>query len=50
MRYKYVISYGAVQKVRRFYWNVSKKYKHTYSYEDMYININQAVDDMDLHE
>lgn len=50
MRYNYEISEKAIQEVRRFYWNVSKKYRHTYSYEDMYRNINQAVDDMYLIE
>ena len=50
MRYNYEISVRAIQKVRRFYRNVAMKYRHTYSYEDMYRNINQAVDDMYLIE
>lgn len=50
MRYTYEITPRAIQKVRSFYRNVSKKYRHTYSYEDLYRNINKAVDDMYLIE
>jgi hypothetical protein len=50
MRYQYIITPKAAQEVRSFYKNVYKRYRHTYSYEDMFRNINQAVDDMYLIE
>ena len=50
MEYNYSITRKAIQKVRTFYRNVSRKYQYTYSKEDMRRNINQAVDDMYLIE
>lgn len=43
MKYKYVYSKRAVQKIRTFYGNVAQKYRHTYSYEDMERNIRDAI-------
>ena len=40
MEYNYSITRKAIQKVRTFYRNVSRKYQYTYSKEDMRRNIN----------
>lgn len=42
MEYKYIVKPRALQKIRSFYTNVAKKYKHTYSYEDMERNVRDA--------
>lgn len=42
MHYNYIIKPRAFQKIRSFYVNVAKKYKHTYSYEDMERNVRDA--------
>lgn len=42
MRYNYVIRPMAFQKIRKFYVNVARKYRHTYSYEDMERNVRDA--------
>lgn len=41
--YKYVIKPRASQKIRSFYRNVAKKYRHTYDYGDLMRNIHDAV-------
>lgn len=46
MEYRYKISSLAQRKITSFYYNVAKKYKHTYSKELLHKNINDAVDAM----
>ena len=46
MRYKYKVKPLARRKIRSFYNNVAKKYKHTYSKWLMHKNIDDAVDAM----
>lgn len=46
MRYQYLIKGRPALKIRSFYRNVFKKYRHTYSYRNMENNINHAVDAM----
>ena len=46
MKYRYKIKPLAQRKIRSFYYNVAKKYKHTYSKWLMYKNIDDAVDAM----
>lgn len=46
MTYKYKIRSLARRKILSFYYNVAKKYKHTYSKELMHKNIDDAVDAM----
>ncbi len=46
MRYKYKVKPLARRKIRSFYNNVAKKYKHTYSKWLMHKNIDDAVDSM----
>ena len=41
-RYKYVIKRRCAHKITAFYRNVSKKYKHTYSLEQMEQNVRDA--------
>lgn len=43
MQYKYIYSKRTVGKIRTFYRNVAKKYRHTYSYEDMERNVHDAL-------
>ena len=43
MQYKYSFNKRTVAKIRTFYRNVSQKYKHTYSYEDMERNVHDAI-------
>ena len=50
IQYRYIIKPRAHQKIRAFYRNVAKKYKHTYSKWLMYKNIDDAVDGMFLIE
>ena len=40
---KYIIKPRAQQKVRSFYQNVAKKYKHTYDFNDLVRDIEAAV-------
>ena len=47
---RYIIKPKAVFKIRSFYRNVFKKYRHTFSYGNMEDNINKAVDSMYLIE
>ena len=42
MQYKYFYTKRAAAKIRSFYRNVGKKYRHTYSYEDMERNVHDA--------
>ena len=42
--YNYVISSLVHDNIYSFYTNVSKKYRHTYSLENMFKNINDAFD------
>ena len=46
MEYRYKISLLARRKITSFYYNVAKKYRHTYSKELMHKNIDDAVDAM----
>ena len=41
---KYIVKKKASDEIRRFYKNVSKKYKNTYSLSLMIKNINDAMD------
>ena len=43
MLYKYRYTKRAVRKIRTFYRNVSLKYRHAYSYEDMERNVRDAI-------
>jgi len=43
MQYKYVYSKRAIRKIRTFYGNVARKYRHAYSYEDMERNVHDAI-------
>ena len=42
MQYKYYYTHRVAAKIRSFYINVAKKYRHTYSYEDMERNVRDA--------
>lgn len=42
MQYKYLYTKRTAAKIRSFYRNVAKKYRHTYSYEDMERNVRDA--------
>ena len=42
MQYKYFYTKRAAAKIRSFYRNVGKKYRNTYSYEDMERNVHDA--------
>ena len=46
MEYRYKISSLARRKIASFYYNVAKKYRHTYSKELMHKNIDDAIDSM----
>ena len=39
----YIIKPRAQQKIRSFYQNVAKKYKHTYDFNDLVRDIDSAV-------
>ena len=41
-QYKYLYTKRAAAKIRSFYKNVAKKYRHTYSLEDMERNVRDA--------
>ncbi len=43
MKCDYVVKPRAVQKIRSFYRNVAKKYRHTFSYEDVMKSVHDAV-------
>ena len=47
---KYVISQRCIDNILVFYKNVSKKYKHTYSKENMRKNVKEAYNAMYLIE
>lgn len=42
LQYKYFYTKRTAAKIRSFYTNVAKKYRHTYSYEDMERNVRDA--------
>jgi hypothetical protein len=42
----YIISKRCYNKIQKFYQNVAKKYKHTYSLELMHKNIDTAINAM----
>ena len=42
MQYKYFYTKRTAAKIRSFYRNVARKYRHTYSYEDMERNVRDA--------
>lgn len=44
MKYRYKIKPCAQRKIKAFYFNVAKKYRHTYSKDLMHKNIDEAVD------
>ena len=46
MKYRYKIKPCAQRKIKAFYFNVAKKYRHTYSKDLMHKNIDEAVDAM----
>ena len=50
MQYDYVVKPKAAQKIWSFYRNVSLKFLHTYSEEDMVRNIQSAVRSIRLIE
>ena len=41
-QYKYLYTKRTAAKIRSFYKNVAKKYRHTYSLEDMERNVRDA--------
>ena len=41
-QYKYLYTKRTAAKIRSFYKNVAKKYRHTYSFEDMGRNVREA--------
>jgi len=41
--YNYVIRPRAAQKIRSFYRNVGKKYRHSYDYDDFMRNVHDAL-------
>ena len=43
---KYVIRKRCLAKINAFYYNVSKKYRHTYSEEQMHKNADETIDAM----
>ena len=43
MQYNYSFNKRTVAKIRSFYRNVSLKYKHTSSYDDMERNVHDAI-------
>ena len=42
MQYKYIYTRRAAARIRSFYGNVARKYRHTYSFEDIERNIRDA--------
>ena len=42
MQYNYIIHPRAFQKIRLFYTNGARKYRNTYSYEDLEQNVHDA--------
>lgn len=43
MDYRYIIKPRAHQKIRSFYNNVAKKYRHTYDKDDLKRNVHDVV-------
>lgn len=43
MEYKYVVKPRAIQKFRSFYSNVARKYKNTFTYEDLEHSVHDAL-------
>ena len=43
IQYRYIIKPRAHQKIRAFYRNVAKKYKHTYDFDDFARDVQNAV-------
>ena len=41
---KYIIKPRAQLKIRSFYKNVARKYRHTYDYDDFMRNVHDALD------
>ena len=41
--YRYAIKRRTAQKIRSFYSNVAKKYRHTYDYNDFMRNVHDAL-------
>lgn len=41
---RHVIKKRCALKINSFYWNVSRKYRHTYSEELMHKNVDEAFD------
>ena len=41
--YRYIVKARTQQKIRRFYQNVARKYKHTYDLDDLARDIQKAV-------
>lgn len=50
MAYRYKIKPLARRKITTFYYNVAKKYRHTYSKELMHKNIVDACHAQNMHE
>ena len=46
MEHRYIIKSLAQRRIRSFYYNVAKKYRHTYSKWLMHKNIDDTVDAM----
>ncbi len=46
--YRYIIRPRASQKIRSFYSNVARKYRHTYDYDDLINNVHEAL--YSIHE
>lgn len=43
INYKYIVKARAQYKIRSFYRNVAKKYRHTFDYNDFMQNVHKAV-------
>ena len=43
MQYSYIYSRKAIWKIEEFYMNVSRKYMHTFSIEDVHKNIEKVL-------
>lgn len=41
---KYVINNVTISNIQNFYQNVSQKYRHTYDYNDMHRDVDNAID------
>ena len=47
---KYIILYPCIQNIETFYRNVAKKYKHTFSSEDIKRNIDKIIKSISMIE